>query len=204
MTLPRHACAIALGLATVAATATATATAAAATPASSGAVEPAPQPLARLPLPPGHEAAEHRLDVLAARGYGLVRRDPPAPEPAASRPADSAFFVPATRGELRARRDAELVRANEEAARRNVDTQRRLDEDVEAMRATCGGTLADAPEPGMTDAAFRACTLAGRFGGPTQVVVAQDGTRPLRLYVLGAGRIRRVYSVDGVVTLVRP
>ena len=56
----------------------------------------------------------------------------------------------------------------------------------------------------MSDKAFRECTIKARFGGVQQVVALEHEGVALRLYVFPEGPARRVYSIGGVVTAIRP
>ena len=48
------------------------------------------------------------------------------------------------------------------------------------------------------------CTLHARVGSLFQLVVSEDGTTPLRLYVFSSERAHKVYTIGGVVTAIEP
>jgi hypothetical protein len=152
------------------------------------------------------EALHRKLDELQAQGVGmLVRPAPPARvRPAAPADEESDTFVPSPRHQAQARRRAsdEKLQANTERA--NAQAGAQLTEVLSAAAQACGGKLEEYPRLGMSDEKFRLCTLHARFGNPVQVVVAEEDKLALRLYVFGGGPAKRVYTVGGVVTAIRP
>jgi hypothetical protein len=79
-----------------------------------------------------------------------------------------------------------------------------LTQQLDAVQASYGGKLLDLPVVGMRDETFRNCTLHARFGGATQIVAVEEDGVALRLHIFPRGKAERVYSVDGLVTAVRP
>jgi hypothetical protein len=149
------------------------------------------------------DAYHQELDQLAAQGHGL-QREAPKPPPAVTRPeADDGKFVPKSRAQIRAERDAAMEKHREASERGNAESAARLTRMIDGMAEKCGGDPQQAPQVGMSDARFRECTLHARFGGVRQVVAVERDRVALRLYIFGNAP-RRVYSVDGVVTAIRP
>jgi hypothetical protein len=68
----------------------------------------------------------------------------------------------------------------------------------------CGGKLLDYPEVGMTDKEFRHCTKLALSGTVIQEVVDTYESIPIRLYVYRSSRAQRVYSINGVITAIKP
>lgn len=149
------------------------------------------------------------LDRLAATGAGMVQRPAPQPQaPHAAPPPDSnnGRFVPQPRSfeAMQARRHLEMEELQKETERKNAESAARLTSEINKSAQNCGGKLTDYPAVGMTDEYFRNCTIQARFAGVTQIVAAEHGTIPLRLYVFPTDRAKRVYSVNGVVVAVKP
>jgi hypothetical protein len=153
------------------------------------------------------EAYHRRLDQMQARGVGLLQRAPPPPPPP-PRVDDAETASVRIRRESRAERtarwDAEMARLTAQTIVKNEASRQALIEELDATQQGCGSALPDLPVVGMSDAFFRNCTLHARFGGATQIVAVEEDGVPLRLYVFPRGRAERVYSVDGVVTAVKP
>lgn len=151
------------------------------------------------------EAYHAELDQLAAQGHGL-RRETPAvakvPERRETEAGDP-MFKPKSRSQIRAERDAAMARHREESERRNAESAARLTKMLDEAAEQCGGDPKQAPSVGMSDARFRTCTLHARFGGVRQVVAVERDGKPLRLYLFSSAP-HRVYSVDGVVTAIKP
>lgn len=153
------------------------------------------------------EALHRKLDHLAALGYGMVREkpaDPPAPEAASDQGPQ--FYVPQRKrsyDEKAAEWERKTAELNERARANNVRSAAALTRAMDNIQAACGGRLVDDPKVGMSDEDFRNCTRQGRFGGATQVVTGTEGGMPLRLYIF-PNVPRRVYSVDGTITAVKP
>jgi type IV secretory pathway VirB10-like protein len=143
-----------------------------------------------------------RLDKMQARGVGLVQRAPPPPSP--PRPEDKAPSVLGHGRESPAQRAAIMARLTAQTLEKNERSRQALVEQLNAVNEFCDGKLVDLPVVGMRDETFRNCTLHARFGGATQIVAVEEDGVPLRLYVFPRGRAERVYSVDGVVTAVKP
>lgn len=152
------------------------------------------------------EAFHRRLDQMQLRGVGLVQRAPPTPPaaPPASADGDSAPLRRLSRADLEARRAAVDARLVAQTLENNERSRQALTQQLDAVQASCGGKLLDLPVVGMRDEIFRNCTLHARFGGATQIVAVEEDGVALRLYVFPRGKVERVYSVDGVVTSVRP
>jgi hypothetical protein len=145
-----------------------------------------------------------KLDRMQTRGVGLVQHDAPPPPP----PPRSADDEPPPRlGRWRptpAYRAAEDDRLGAQTQRQNAASLQALNARLEAAAAACGGKLHPLPWVGMRDETFRSCTLHARFGGVQQIVAFEEGGVQMRLYVFGRGEAERVYSVDGVITAIRP
>lgn len=151
-----------------------------------------------------YQALERRLDQLQAQGAGLVQRAPPRP---ASKPQAGGGdrLWPQSWDERQAQRRIEDARIQEQTEHHNAVSAARLTQMGQQMQQACGvDKLPEVPTVGMSDEAFRHCTLLARLGGVTQVVVSEDAGVPLRLYVFPSGKVRRVYSIGGVVTAVKP
>lgn len=147
-----------------------------------------------------HDELHRLLDDMAARGVGMITsRAPPAPQ---SPPPDPPWR-PQTRGALELERKAQAQRAHAEAVNTNRRSTERLNTLFEEMTQACGGPPRREPDVGMTDKAFRECTVRARFGGIEQVVAVEREGVPLRLYLFGGAPALRVYSIGGVVTAVR-
>jgi hypothetical protein len=154
-------------------------------------------------------ALERKLDHLQALGVGLIQHAPPKaqPRPETPKPQGPDYFKPRPRPswqELEQREEAITARLQAKAEHDNAVAAAQLSQDQEAMHQRCGEKLVDLPSVGMSDEAFRQCTMLARFGGITQIVVSEENGMPLRLYVFPAAKIRRVYAVDGVVTAIKP
>lgn len=136
-----------------------------------------------------------RLDRLQALGVGLVgQQAPKAPGADASAAGSS---LPSPIGLTPEAYRQQLVRHNEQAAAS-------LNQHLAGIENQCGGKLPDYPEVGMSDEAFRLCTIHARYGGIRQIVVSESGGVPLRLYVFSSERAHKVYSMGGVVTRIEP
>ena len=146
---------------------------------------------------------ERKLDQLQAQGKGMVQRPPPKPVEAPPEP-DNNRFVPQPRGS----REAIAARISAQHAARtertNAESAAALTNILDTAKANCGGKLEQYPSVVMSDEYFRKCTLHARFGGITQLVVSEDGNVPLRLYVFPSEQASRVYSIDGVITTIKP
>lgn len=143
----------------------------------------------------------HRLlDDMAARGVGLVSAAPPPPP----RPAPEAAWRPQSRAELEAQRRGRDERYQAETLENNRRAGERLTAIGNEMAQACGGPPAELPTVGMSDQAFRECTLKARFGGIQQVVAVEHEGVALRLYIFASPPAQRVYSIGGVVTAIRP
>ena len=153
-----------------------------------------------------YKTLHQKLDRLAAAGNGLVRRQPAAQ--AVKRPPapESEYFVPQprSRADERARQAQISARLQEQTERSNAQSAAALTRTLDEAKQACGGKLIDYPALGMSDETFRNCTIHARFGGVTQIVVSEDGKIPLRLYIFPTERAQRVYSIDGVITAIKP
>ncbi len=136
-----------------------------------------------------------RLDRLQALGVGLVGQH--APKPPASAQPEQASRLPSPFGLTQEAYRQQLERHNEQAAAS-------LSQHLAEVKNQCGGKLPDYPELGMSDEAFRLCTIHARYGGVRQIVVSEAGGVPLRLYVFSSERAHKVYSMGGVVTRIEP
>lgn len=151
-----------------------------------------------------------KLDQLAEDGFGRMippRRTatpiPPAP-PASAEPE---YFVGRPRmshAEREAKIRQSLASADAQARQKNQESAARLTEIFDHAKRDCGGALPNLPVLGISDEAFRMCTVFARTNTPYQVVVANEGTLLLRLYLYESQSIERVYTVGGVVTAIRP
>lgn len=153
-----------------------------------------------------HNAALHRkLDRLAAQGYGMVQLLPPSVTPS----RDKQFEACQT-PETKSRNEWDSYRAcvdsmwQEKALRKNSESIAALTRLLDDAAKSCGGKLIDYPAVGMSDKTFRNCTIHARFGRATQVVVSEEGGIPLKLYIFPSERASRVYSIDGMITKIRP
>lgn len=151
-----------------------------------------------------------KLDQLAEDGHGRIvpPRRAAAPIPAA--PADNGepeYFVGRprmSRGEREAKIRQSLIEADAQSRQKNQESQARLNAMLDRSTRDCGGQLPNVPVVGITDEAFRVCTLFAKFTAPYQIVVANEGAVQLRLYLYESQSIERVYSVGGVVTAIKP
>lgn len=152
------------------------------------------------------ERLHQKLDELAAQGQGLPAPKPAMPPKVAEKTEGPEYFVPRPK-RSRAEREAENARwvaaRNEETRAANERSATRLNGMLDDMNQSCGKQMAEKPKIGMGDATFRNCTLHARFGGITQLVAADDGNTPLRLYIF-SNSPHRVYAVDGVITAIKP
>lgn len=140
---------------------------------------------------PDQAARYRKLDRLQALGVGMLRQQAPKPpEPRASEPANPRVMT-----------DADF---RQQAIAQNAKSAAALTESLNQIKADCGGQLVELPEVGMSDDFFRRCTLHAHFGGISQLVVSEDGTVPLRLYVFPSERAHKVYTIGGVITAIRP
>ncbi|MFN7571104.1 MAG: DUF4124 domain-containing protein [Betaproteobacteria bacterium] len=151
-----------------------------------------------------NDALHRKLDQLQASGHGMVQRSAPPPPPAPRPAPESEKFVPMTRAQVRMQQQAAMARHAEESEKRNAESAATLTRLMQETEQACNGKVQNDPQVGMSDAAFRQCTWLGRFGSYAQIVVSEEGGMPLRLYVFASGRVKRVYSIDGVVTAVKP
>lgn len=152
----------------------------------------------------------HKLDQLAEEGHGRIipprRTATPIPPP----PTDNGepeYFVGRprmSRGEREAKIRQSLVEADAQSRQKNLESQARLNAMLDRSTRDCGGQLPSVPVVGITDEAFRLCTLFAKFTAPYQIVVANEGAVQLRLYLYESQSIERVYSVGGVVTAIKP
>lgn len=157
------------------------------------------------------ERLHQKLDELAAQGQGLPTPTPATPPAAAEKTEGPEYFVPdrkkRSKAERKAEREAENTRwvaeKTEEARAANERSAARLNGMLDNMNQSCGKQMAEKPKVGMSDATFRNCTLHARFGGITQLVAANDGNTPLRLYIF-SNSPHRVYAVDSVITAIKP
>jgi hypothetical protein len=96
------------------------------------------------------------------------------------------------------------ARLQAQAEHNNAVSAAQLGQIIERQQQQCGGELAELPTVGMSDETFRECTMLARFGETNQIVVSQAGGVALRLYVFPTAKLRRVYSIGGVVTAIKP
>lgn len=155
------------------------------------------------------QALERQLDRLQALGVGMLQRTLPKAQPPRVAPAPKAdeFFKPQPRLsylQREAREEAISRRLQAQTEHHNAVSVAQLGQITERLGQQCGGALADVPVVGMNDETFRQCTALARFGELEQVVVSEAHGVPLRLYVFRAPGLRRVYTIDGRVTAVRP
>lgn len=153
------------------------------------------------------EALHQELDRLQAQGKGMIDRTSPEPKPATAENSESTQagrYEPMSRSAFRAQQDQQFADIQEQTNRKNAASAERLTQILDDAKQACGDKLSDYPVVGMTDAYFRKCTKHARFGGIIQIVVSQDGSIPLRLYVFGSERAQKVYSIDGVITAIKP
>lgn len=133
----------------------------------------------------------------------LLRATPPK---AAEKTEGPEYFVP-HRKRSSVEREAENTRwvaeKTEETRAANERNATRLNGMLDEMSQSCGKQMDEKLKVGMSDATFRNCTLHARFGGITQLVAANDGSTPLRLYIF-RNTPRRVYAVDSVITAIKP
>ncbi len=151
------------------------------------------------------EAYHAELDQLGAQGHGLRRETPAVAKVPQKRETEAGdgMFKPTSRSQIRAERDAAMARHQEESERRNAESAARLTRMLDEAAEQCDGDPKRAPSVGMSDAQFRTCTLHARFGGVRQVVAVERNGKQLRLYLFSSAP-HRVYSVDGVVTAIKP
>lgn len=154
------------------------------------------------------EELHKELDLLQAKGVGMIGPHSTKSEPAPAENSDSADdgrFVGMSRSAFRAKQERQFAEIARNSERRNAESAAQLTKILDDAKQACGGKLSKYPEVGMSDAYFRKCTMHARFGGITQIVVSQKGVIPLRLYVFShATEAQRVYSIDGVITAVKP
>lgn len=153
------------------------------------------------------EVLHRKLDHLASLGHGM-RTEKPAnpPPPPKSSDDEPRRFIPRPRRSYEERLEESYRKTdelNEKARETNARSAASLTRILDDIHAVCGDRYADTAKEGMSDENFRNCTTQARFGGVTQIVVSKDGAVPLRLYIFPHAP-RRVYSVDGVITAVRP
>ncbi|MCL2021860.1 MAG: hypothetical protein FWG81_07160 [Betaproteobacteria bacterium] len=158
-----------------------------------------------------YKMLHRKLDQMQALGVGLVQHAPPRPPKPPPETEDDGRFVVGPRSwfELQAQEEEELAidaRLQEQTERNNAESIAKLTQSIDRMLKACG---VDKPikEPvvGMSDETFRNCTMLARFGSIIQIVASDDGGIPIRLYVFPSNsKITRVYSIDGVITAVKP
>lgn len=136
-----------------------------------------------------------RLDRLQALGVGLLNQQVPSPPGTADQDAGSRLPSPLGLTDEGYRQQLE---------RHNEQTGAKLSQHLAEIKSQCGGKLPDYPEVGMSDEAFRLCTIHARYGGARQIVVSEAGGVPLRLYVFSSVRAHKVYTMGGVVTRIEP
>jgi hypothetical protein len=154
-------------------------------------------------------ALERELDRLQALGVGMIQRTLPVAQPPRAAPAPKThdFFKPQPRlshMQREARDRAMTARLQAQAEHNNAVSAAQLGQIIERQQQQCGGELAELPTVGMSDETFRECTMLARFGETNQIVVSQAGGVALRLYVFPTAKLRRVYSIGGVVTAIKP
>jgi hypothetical protein len=146
---------------------------------------------------------ERKLDQLQGQGKGMIQRQAPKPaEPPPER--ESEHFVAQPRGSREERAAQISAQHQERTMRTNAESAAALTRVLDTAKDACGGKLEQYPTVGMSDEFFRKCTTHARFGGVTQIVVSEDGNVPLRLYVFPSEQARRVYSIGGVITTIKP
>jgi hypothetical protein len=175
-----------------------------------GAVGAAPAPLTA-PARPAYDkqALERELDRLQALGVGMIQRTLPKAQPPRVAPVPKAndFFKPQpplSYMQREAREQAISARLLAQTEHHNAVSVVKLSQFIEQQERQCGGPLAELPTVGMSDETFRQCTMLARFGEIDQIVVSEANGVPLRLYVFPTAKVRRVYSIDGVVTAIKP
>lgn len=151
---------------------------------------------------------ERKLDWLQAQGYGLVQPRLPSGPPSNGLRPGAEPYPAMPKGRDRVALDewhkAIAARIREDSERKNAESAATLTNMLDTQKERCGGKLPELPTVGMSDEVFRTCTIKARFGGAMQIVVSQDGTVPLRLYVFPNAPASRVYSIGGIVTAVKP
>ncbi len=151
-----------------------------------------------------------KLDQLAEDGHGRIIPPRRAATPIPSAPVDNGepeYFVGRPRmssGEREAKIRQSLAEADAQSRKKNQESQARLNGWLDRSKRDCGGQLPSMPVVGITDEAFRLCTVFAKFTVPYQIVVANEGAVPLRLYLYESQSIERVYSVGNVVTAIKP
>lgn len=146
---------------------------------------------------------ERKLDQLQSQGKGMIQGQPPKPsEPPPER--ENEPFVAQPRGSREARAAQISAQHQERSARTNAESAAALTRIFDTAKEACGGKLERYPTVGMSDEFFRKCTMHARIGGVTQIVVSEDGSVPLRLYVFPSDQASRVYSIGGVITAIKP
>lgn len=136
-----------------------------------------------------------RLDRLAALGVGLQGQQ--SPQVAGSPTQEKGSSLPSPYGLTPEQYQAQIDQHNAQA-------MAQLGQHIEDIKSQCGGKLPDLPQVGMSDEAFRQCTLHAHYGGIRQIVVSEAAGVPLRLYVFSSERAHKVYSIGGVVTRIEP
>jgi len=174
-----------------------------------GAVPAAPAS-STVPPPPAYDerVLERELDRLQALGVGMIQRTLPETQPPRVAPVSKmhGLFKPEPRLSRMARelRDRAITaRMQAQAEHGNAVSAAKLGQAIEQQEQDCGGELAKLPTVGMSDEAFRQCTMLARFGEVDQIVVSQADGVALRLYVFPTAGVR-VYSIGGVVTAIKP
>lgn len=145
-----------------------------------------------------------RLDRLQAQGVGMVDRSTPKKPADGEEKYPKTPFVPMSKEAFRESQRRAFENIAEQTKQKNKESTEKLTGYLNKMADNCGGKLIDYPVVGMTDETFRNCTIHARFGGAIQIVADTYESAPLRLYVFPAGRAERIYSVNGVVTAVKP
>lgn len=161
-----------------------------------------------------NESLHAKLDQMLLKGIGVVtRKSQPTQSSRESKEADASeakdeYFKAQPRS--RALREAKSRQLSEDLTAKtlksNAENAARLNSLIEDSEKACGGKLQQSPLVGMKDEVFRNCTIFGRFGGIDQVVAAKQGDVELRLYVSNRSSPiqQRIYSIDGVITAIKP
>jgi hypothetical protein len=161
-----------------------------------------------------NESLHAKLDQMLLKGIGVVTRiSQPTQSSRVSKEADASeakdeYFKAEPRSRaLREAKNRNLSeQAHAKALQTNAESSARLTSLIEDSEKACAGKLKQYPLVGMKDEVFRNCTIFGRFGGIDQVVAGKQGNIELRLYVSNNSSAvqQRIYSVDGVITAIKP
>lgn len=152
------------------------------------------------------DAMYQQLDRLQEQGVGVINRSSSKQEPSTAEVSNStqdAHYVPMTKTAFRAKLDQQFAGQQEKTNRKNAESAAKLTQILDEAKQSCDGKLSDYPVIGMTDGAFRNCTIFARVGGVTQIVVSQYGSIPLRLYVYASAHPQRIYSINGIITAIK-